>query len=162
MKKKYLLIGILVFLGMATHTLFSQDYRTESDLLGEIQVPAEAYYGAQTARALENFQISGQYINDYPDFMKAWGMIKLACAQANTEAGKMPKDMLQLIEPACQELIDRNYLEQFKVDLYQGGAGTSTNMNANEVLANIALEKAGEKKDDGWKVSSYNWVTFNY
>lgn len=116
-------------------------------------VPAESYYGAQAARAMENFQISGQYINDYPDFMRAWGMIKLACARANTDAGKMPADMLKLIEPACQELIDGNYLEQFKIDLYQGGAGTSTNMNANEVLANIALEKAGYEKGDYKKIS---------
>jgi len=138
---------------MATNSVFSQDYRTETDLLGDIQVPSDAFYGAQAARAMENFQISGQYINDYPDFMKAWGMIKLACAQANTEAGKMPADMLKLIEPACLELIDGNYLEQFKVDLYQGGAGTSTNMNANEVLANIALEKAGNKKGEYDKIS---------
>ncbi|MCK5776149.1 MAG: aspartate ammonia-lyase [Bacteroidales bacterium] len=131
----------------------AQDTRTETDLLGDIKVPAEAYYGAQGARGMENFQISGQYINDYPDFMKAWGMIKLACARANTDAGKMSADMLKLIEPACQELIDGNYLDQFKIDLYQGGAGTSTNMNANEVIANIALEKAGYKLGDYDKIS---------
>jgi aspartate ammonia-lyase len=146
--------AIHFFLLVLSISLFAQEeFRTESDLLGEIQVPSDAYYGAQAARALENFQISGQYINDYPDFMKAWGMVKLACAQANTEAGKMPEDMLKLIEPACQELIDGNYLEQFKIDLYQGGAGTSTNMNANEVLANIALEKAGYQKGEYDKIS---------
>ncbi|MCD6597825.1 MAG: aspartate ammonia-lyase [Bacteroidales bacterium] len=134
-------------------TALAQDYRTETDLLGEIKVPADAYYGAQAARGMENFQISGQYINDYPDFMKAWGMIKLATARANTDAGKMSSDMLKLIEPACQELIDGNYLDQFKIDLYQGGAGTSTNMNANEVLANIALEKAGYKLGEYDKIS---------
>ena len=139
--------------GGLTSTVLSQDYRTETDLLGEITVPADAYYGAQAARGMENFQISGQYINDYPDFMKAWGMIKLACARANTDAGKMTPEMLKLIEPACQELIDGNYLDQFKIDLYQGGAGTSTNMNANEVLANIALEKAGYKLGEYDKIS---------
>ncbi len=136
-----------------TSTALSQDYRTETDLLGEIMVPADAYYGAQAARGMENFQISGQYINDYPDFMKAWGMIKLACARANTDAGKMTPEMLKLIEPACRELIDGNYLDQFKIDLYQGGAGTSTNMNANEVLANIALKKAGYKLGEYDKIS---------
>ena len=155
MKRKTLLI-VLVSCFMAgglTSTTFAQDYRTEKDLLGEIKVPIDAYYGAQAARAMENFQISGQYINHYPDLMKAWGMIKLATARANTDAGKMSSEMLMLLEPACQELISGNYLDQFKIDLYQGGAGTSTNMNANEVLANIALEKAGYKKGEYDKIS---------
>ena len=129
-------------------TALTQDYRTETDLLGEIKVPADAYYGAQAVRGMENFKISGQYTNDYPDFLRAWGMVKLAAARANTDAGKMPPEMLKLIEPACQELIDGNYLDQFKIDLYQGGAGTSTNMAANEIIANLALEKAGHKKGD--------------
>ena len=126
---------------------FSQT-RTESDLLGEIQVAEEAYYGAQAARAMDNFQISGQYINDYPEYIKAWGMIKLATARANTEAGKLSDEKLKLIEPACQELMAGKYIEQFQIDLYQGGAGTSTNMCANEVLANVALVKAGHKKGE--------------
>ena len=153
MKRKTLLLVTYLMVTGLISTILAQDYRTETDLLGEIQVPADAYYGAQAARGMENFQISGQYINDYPDFMKAWGMIKLACARANTEAGKMSADMLKLIEPACQELIYGNYLDQFKIDLYQGGAGTSTNMNANEVLANIALEKAGYKLGEYDKIS---------
>ena len=153
MKKNYLLIGLLVITGIIGNGLYSQEYRTETDLLGEIKVPTDAYYGAQAARGMENFQISGQYINDYPEYIKAWGMIKLACARANTEAGKMDAETLKLIEPACQELMDGQYIDQFKVDLYQGGAGTSTNMNANEVLANIALEKAGFEKGDYEKVS---------
>jgi aspartate ammonia-lyase len=127
--------------------------RTETDLLGEIKVPIQAYYGAQAARGMENFQISGQYNNDYPEYMKAWGMIKLACALANTEVGEMPVSKLKLIEPACKDLIEGKYLDQFTLDLYQGGAGTSTNMNANEVLANIALEKAGFKKGQYDKIS---------
>ena len=127
--------------------------RTETDLLGEIKVPAEAYYGSQAARGMENFQISGQYNNDYPDYMKAWGMIKLACARANTDVGEMQASKLKLIEPACQDLIDGKYLDQFRIDLYQGGAGTSTNMNANEVLANIALVKVGFKKGQYDKIS---------
>ena len=122
-----LLINFLILTGFTSYT-FAQEYRTETDLLGDIKVPVDAYYGAQAARGMENFQISGQYINDYPDFMKAWGMIKLACAHANTDAGKMKANKLKLIEPACQELIKGNYLDQFMIDLYQGGAGTSVNM----------------------------------
>ena len=132
---------------------FSQEYRTETDLLGDVKVPKDAYYGAQAARGMENFQISGQYVNDYPDFIKAWGMVKLACAQANTEAGKMKPEILKPIEEACHELIAGNFLDQFKIDLYQGGAGTSTNMNVNEVLANIALEKSGHQKGEYKKIS---------
>lgn len=146
------LMSFLVFPGMTSYT-FAQEYRTETDLLGDIKVPVDAYYGAQAARGMENFQISGQYINDYPDFMKSWGMIKMACAQANTDAGKMKSEVLKPIEEACKELIAGKYLDQFKIDLYQGGAGTSTNMNANEVLANIALEKAGYKKGEYDKIS---------
>jgi len=142
--------------------LSAQDkFRTEVDLLGEIKVPANVYYGAQTARAIENFRISNQYINDFPALMKAWGMIKLAAARANTDAGKMSADMLKLIEPACQELIKGNYLDQFEIDIYQGGAGTSTNMNANEVIANIALEKAGYEKGDYDKISPNNHVNMS-
>ncbi len=148
------LINAFLMLLLVSGNLFAQEkQRTEVDLLGEIKVPIDAYYGAQAARGMANFQISGQYINDYPDFMKAWGMIKLATARANTDAGKMTKKMLKLIEPACQELINGKYVDQFRIDLYQGGAGTSTNMNANEVLANIALEKAGYKKGEYDKIS---------
>ena len=153
MKRKTLLLVTYLMVTGLISTSLAQDYRTETDLLGEVNVPADAYYGAQAARGMENFQISGQYINDYPDFMKAWGMIKLACARANTDAGKMSAEMLKLVEPGCQELIDGNYLDQFKIDLYQGGAGTSTNMNANEVIANIALEKAGYKLGEYDKIS---------
>lgn len=141
------LLALIITTGSIAQT------RTETDLLGDIEVPADAYYGAQAARGMENFQISGQYINDYPDFIKGWGMIKLACARANTKAGKMPAETLKLIEPACLELMDGKYLNQFKIDLYQGGAGTSTNMSANEVLANVALEKAGYEKGEYDKIS---------
>ena len=145
-------ISLVILMGIMSNS-YAQKYRTETDLLGDIKVPVDAYYGAQAARGMENFQISGQYINDYPDMMKAWGMIKMACAQANTEVGKMKPEVLKPIEQACNELIAGKYLDQFKIDLYQGGAGTSTNMNANEVLANIALEKAGYKKGQYDKIS---------
>lgn len=142
------LIFSLTMLLLVSVSINAQEYRTEEDLLGNVKVPAEAYYGAQAARAMENFQISGQYTNDYPDFLKAWGMVKLACAQANTEVGKMDKKTLKYIEQACNDVIEGKYNDQFKIDLYQGGAGTSTNMAANEIIANIAIERAGNKKGD--------------
>ena len=120
--------------------------RVEKDLLGEKAIPADAYYGVQTARALENFQISGVNTNHYPGFFEAWAIVKLAAARANTDVGAMKKEKLALIEKACQAVRDGKYHDQFRTDWYQGGAGTSTNMNANEVLANVALELAGHPK----------------
>ncbi len=126
----------------------AQQTRTEHDLLGDKQIPFDAYYGVQTARALENFQISGVKTNFYPDYVKAYAMVKLAAARANGEVGRMKKDRLEGIEKACQAVIDGKYHDQFLTDMYQGGAGTSANMNANEVLANIALEMMGHKKGE--------------
>ena len=122
--------------------------RTEKDLLGEKQVPADAYYGVQTVRALENFQLSGIAINHYPGFVEAWAIVKLAAARANTDVGAMKPERLAAIEKACEAVLDGKYHDQFLVDWYQGGAGTSTNMNANEVLANIGLELTGHKKGE--------------
>jgi len=122
--------------------------RTEHDLLGTKQVPASAYYGVQTARALENFQISGVPINRYPEFIEAWAIVKLAAARANTDVGAMKKETLAKIEKAAEAVRRGDYNNQFMVDWYQGGAGTSTNMNANEVMANVALELSGHKKGD--------------
>jgi aspartate ammonia-lyase len=122
--------------------------RTEHDLLGDKQVPADAYYGVQTARALENFQLSGVLINHYPGYVEAWAITKLAAARANTAVGAMKPERLAMIEKACQAVLDGKYHGQFMVDWYQGGAGTSTNMNANEVLANIGLEMGGHKKGE--------------
>lgn len=126
----------------------AQQTRTEKDLLGEKQIPADAYYGVQTLRALENFQVSGVKTNFYPDYVKAYAIVKLAAARANTEVGRMKKDRMDAIEKACQAVIAGKYHDQFLTDLYQGGAGTSANMNANEVLANIALEMMGHKKGE--------------
>ena len=122
--------------------------RTEKDLLGPKEVPAAAYYGVQTARALENFQLSGVAINHYPGFVEAWAIVKLAAARANTDVGAMKPERLAMIEKACKAVMDGKYHDQFQVDWYQGGAGTSTNMNANEVLANVGLELAGHKKGE--------------
>ncbi|HET9250986.1 MAG TPA: aspartate ammonia-lyase [Candidatus Eisenbacteria bacterium] len=122
--------------------------RTEKDLLGTKEIPANAYYGIQTARALENFQLSGVAINHYPGFVEAWAIVKLAAARANTDTGAMKKETLAAIEKACKAVMDGKYHEQFQVDWFQGGAGTSSNMNANEVLANVACELSGRKKGD--------------
>src|SRR5262244_3163210 len=126
----------------------AQQTRTEKDLLGEKEIPADAYYGVQTARALENFQLSGIPINHYPGFVEAWAIVKLAAARANADVGAMKPERLAAIEKAAQAVLAGKYHDQFKVDWYQGGAGTSTNMNANEVLANIALELTGHKKGE--------------
>lgn len=140
--------ALFVFI-LSLFPVFSQQkYRVEKDLLGEKQVPADAYYGVQTARALENFQLSGVLINHYPGYVEAWAIVKLAAARANTDVGAMKPETLAAIEKACQAVLDGKYHDQFLVDWYQGGAGTSTNMNANEVLANIALELSGHKKGD--------------
>src|SRR6187399_600672 len=138
-------LGLLMLL---TSFQVQQKTRTEKDLLGEKQIPFEAYYGVQTMRALENFQISGVKTNFYPDYVKAYAIVKLAAARANTDVGRMKKERFDAIQKACQAVIDGKYHDQFLTDLYQGGAGTSANMNANEVLANIALEMSGHKKGE--------------
>ncbi len=122
--------------------------RLEHDLLGDLAVPADAYYGVQTARALDNFHISGVPLRLYPDFIKALAMVKLAAARANYECAQFSKEILKGIEGACEEIIAGKLHDEFRLDVFQGGAGTSTNMNANEVIANRALELMGKKKGD--------------
>src|SRR5438046_3051251 len=126
----------------------SKEMRVEHDLLGDLEVPADAYYGVQTARALENFRISGVELRLYPNFIKGLAMTKLGAARANFETGGFSKEILTAIETACQEIIDGKLHDEFRLDVLQGGAGTSTNMNANEVIANRALELMGHKKGE--------------
>src|SRR5436190_19944575 len=126
----------------------SSKTRIEHDLLGDLAVPADAYYGVQTARALENFKISGVQLRLYPNFIKGLAMVKLAAARANFDTGGFDQEILTGIEGACQEIIDGKLHDQFLLDVLQGGAGTSTNMNANEVIANRALELMGHKKGE--------------
>lgn len=123
-------------------------FRVESDLLGELQVPAEAYYGVQTQRAINNYKISGKHMCDYPEYVKAIAYVKLAAAEANHELGQLPDDVADAMCRACREIIDGKFLENFVTDMVQGGAGTSVNMNANEVIANRALELMGYEKGD--------------
>jgi aspartate ammonia-lyase len=120
--------------------------RIEHDLLGTRALPADVYYGIQTARGLENFNISGVQLRLYPDLIKALAMVKQAAARANHECGLFDATILAGIEGACQEIIGGAHHDQFRLDVFQGGAGTSTNMNANEVIANRALELMGHEK----------------
>ena len=122
--------------------------RMEHDLLGERDVPADAYYGVHTLRALENFPISKIPISTYPNLVKALACVKQACALANHELKLLDDGKTSAIVQACQEIIDGKLNDQFVVDVIQGGAGTSTNMNANEVIANRALELLGCERGD--------------
>jgi aspartate ammonia-lyase len=118
-------------------------YRTEHDLLGERDVPADMYYGIHTLRALENFPITGTSIQTYPGLIQGLAYVKQACALANLELGLLDKKRAEAIISACQEVRAGKLNSYFVVDVIQGGAGTSTNMNANEVIANRALEILG-------------------
>ena len=122
--------------------------RTEHDLLGNREVPNEYYYGIQTLRALENFNISGISLNFYPVIVQSLAQVKMAAAKANLELGILEKPIADAIIEACQEIIDGKFHNHFVVDMIQGGAGTSTNMNANEVIANRALEILGYEKGE--------------
>ncbi|MFN3780904.1 MAG: lyase family protein, partial [Candidatus Kapaibacteriota bacterium] len=117
--------------------------RIEHDLLGEREVPYELYYGIQTLRALENFPITGIPISHFPELIVALAQVKKACALANHYLGLLPENIKNAIVQACDEIIDGRFHTHFVVDMIQGGAGTSTNMNANEVIANRALEIMG-------------------
>lgn len=122
--------------------------RTEHDLLGDREVPADAYYGVHTLRAVENFPITGTPISHYPDLVRALAEIKMAAARANHELGLLGAERAEAIVAACREIRAGKLHDQFVVDVIQGGAGTSTNMNANEVIANRALEILGHGRGD--------------
>ncbi|GAB3617904.1 aspartate ammonia-lyase [Okibacterium endophyticum] len=126
----------------------SGETRTETDSLGSLEIPAEAYWGIHTARALENFPISKRPISVYPDLVTALACVKQAAARANVELGTLSRTKGDLIDRACQRVIDGEFHDQFVVGVIQGGAGTSTNMNANEVITNVALELTGRPKGD--------------
>ena len=122
--------------------------RQEHDLLGYKEVPADAYYGIQTLRAIENFDICGVKLSSYPLFIDALAMVKMATAKANNELGLLSDEVAEAITKAGEEVLEGKYYDQFPIDMIQGGAGTSTNMNINEVLANRALELMGKEKAD--------------
>ena len=123
-------------------------FRVESDLIGELQVPVDAYYGVQTQRAINNYKISNTRMCDYPEYIIAMAYVKMAAAAANSELGVLDKKIGDAIIAACKEIVSGKLWDQFPVDMMQGGAGTSVNMNANEVIANRALELMGHKKGE--------------
>jgi aspartate ammonia-lyase len=123
-------------------------YRIENDLLGDLQVPENAYYGVQTQRAIENFHISGVKLYQFPEFIKGLAYVKWAAAETNFELGLLDEKIKNAIIQASKEVIEGKFDKEFPVDMIQGGAGTSTNMNINEVLANRALEIMGYKKGE--------------
>ena len=127
------------------------DYRIERDLLGEKEVPKDAYYGIQSMRARENFPITGY--PPHPELIRAFGYVKKAAAMANRDVGVLQPKIADAIIQAADEIIDGHWVEQFVVDSIQGGAGTSFNMNANEVIANRAIELLGGEKGEYLRVS---------
>src|SRR5437879_10509131 len=120
--------------------------RTEQDFLGQREIADDIYYGVQTIRGKENFHITGIPMNQEPYFVKAFGYVKKAAAMANRDLGVLDGKIADAIIRACDRLIAGEMLDQFVTDFIQGGAGTSTNMNANEVIANLALEILEHKK----------------
>jgi len=135
-------------------------HRTEKDFLGEKRIPDEAYYGVQTLRGKENFHITGIPMSTEPCFVQALGYVKKAAALANRDLGALDRKVADAIAKACDRLIAGDMREQFVTDFIQGGAGTSTNMNANEVIANLALEILGKKKGDYQVVNPNDHVNF--
>src|SRR5476649_1898280 len=129
-------------------TAQSTRFRAEHDLLGDRNVPADAYYGVHTLRAKENFPITGSPISVYPDLISGLACVKQAAARANQGLKLLDKKRADAIVRACEEIRAGELLDEFVVDVIQGGAGTSTNMNANEVIANRALELLGHGKGD--------------
>jgi fumarate hydratase, class II len=117
------------------------DFRVEKDSMGEVKVPARAYYGAQTQRAVENFPISGQPLP--PALVRALGLVKIAAASANRDLGKLKAELAEPIIKAAREVAEGKFADQFPIDVYQTGSGTSSNMNANEVISNRAIELSG-------------------
>jgi len=135
-------------------------YRIEKDFLGEKQIPENAYYGVQTLRGRDNFHITGMPVSAEPHFVKAFGYVKKAAAMANRDLGVLDAKIAEAIMRACDKLIAGEMLDQFVTDFIQGGAGTSTNMNANEVIANLALESLGHKKGEYQYVNPNDHVNF--
>ena len=126
----------------------SKKTRTESDLIGSREVPESALYGVQTLRGIENFRISKFHLNEYPLFIQALAITKMGAAVANRELDLLTEEQTDAILKACKEILEGKHHDQFPVDMIQGGAGTTTNMNANEVIANRALELMGHARGE--------------
>ncbi len=139
----------------------TQEFRLEHDSLGEIEVPIDAYYGVQTLRAKENFHITGVTMSHYPRLIHALAYVKQAASDANASLGLIDEEKSHAISRACEELLNDKLHDQFVVDIVQGGAGTSANMNANEVICNRALELMGHEKGDYDKLHPLNDVNMS-
>ncbi|WP_173087828.1 aspartate ammonia-lyase [Devosia sp. 1635] len=122
--------------------------RVEHDSIGELPLPADSLYGIHTARALTNFPITGVRLSHFPELPRALAMVKKAAALANAQVGALAPELAEIIAAVCDEIIDGKHHEHFVVDMIQGGAGTSTNMNANEVIANLGLDRLGRPRGD--------------
>jgi aspartate ammonia-lyase len=133
--------------------------RQEKDSLGTLELPDDAYYGIQTLRAVQNYPISG--LRAHPTFIRAYALLKKACARANEHAGMLDANISKQIQDVCDEIIEGGLRDQFVVDVFQAGAGTSTNMNVNEVIANRALEKSGAKRGQFDKISPNDHVNMS-
>lgn len=136
-------------------------YRVENDLIGDLEVPENAYYGIQTQRAVNNFHITGIKLSNYPELIKALAYVKWAAAETNYELDVLDENIKNAIVEACKEIITGKYDKEFPSDVIQGGAGTSTNMNINEVVANIALEIMGHKKGEYQFCSPHDHVNLS-
>jgi aspartate ammonia-lyase len=139
----------------------SNTFRIEHDLLGDREVPADAYWGIHSLRALENYQITGRPIGTYPELVRALALVKRAAARANQQLGQLDSTLADAIAAACERIEAGALHDQFVVDVIQGGAGTSTNMNANEVIANLALETLGHPKGDYKTLHPLNHVNMS-
>jgi aspartate ammonia-lyase len=148
----------ILFIAQANNYLMTTNYRREQDSMGERDLPADAYYGIQTLRAIENFPISG--LKPLPTYVDACLLIKKATAIVNGELGCISKELSESIAAAADEILQGQYREQFVVDVYQAGAGTSHHMNVNEVLANRALEILGDQKGNYQRVSPNDHVNY--
>ncbi len=138
-----------------------ESFRKEKDLLGIRSVPDTALYGIQTLRGLENFPITGIPLSSYPNLIRGLALVKKACALANKDLNLLDDERCKYITAACDEIINGKHYEHFVVDMMQGGAGTSTNMNANEVIANRALELSGRKRGDYGYIHPNNHVNLS-
>ena len=133
--------------------------RREQDFLGEREIADDIYYGVQTIRGRDNFDITGIPIGSEPFFVRAFGFVKKAAVMANRDLGAIDPEVAAAIIAACDQIIAGGFVDQFVTDFIQGGAGTSTNMNANEVIANLALEHLGHKKGEYQYVNPNDHLT---
>ena len=142
------MLGNKLFESKKNDSVVTSGFRLEHDSLGAREISDDKYYGVQTQRAMENFAISGAHLNNFEHMVQALAMVKKAAAMTNHELGRLDQLKMKAITRACDEILDGQFHDQFTVDMFQGGAGTSTNMNANEVIANRALEIMGHNKGE--------------